>query len=272
MKKIIYTVLCCLFFIQTGCFAIDLEEIDDLLGKVGLKDAIESTVGIDIDKVADYLHWDAINVSLRADMSNTTDIQGKELQVDSTIYKGGLADIRIEVKTGINIPGMLPSEALANLYMLQNPLKRKGYLVSPLKKSYMELDPERGREMLGVLKKRLGNRPEVKKKESLGDEDINGYLCNKMHIVVSTDSGTENDILVWLAYDLKNFPIKTIVSFENSNGAKGTSTTIFSNIKEMEPDKSLFEIPRNYVKCNNIIELLRGGKLGSQLLKRKKSY
>ncbi|MGR3219422.1 MAG: DUF4412 domain-containing protein [Candidatus Anammoxibacter sp.] len=271
MKKIAFTVFCFLFCMPTFCFAIDLEDVEGLLGQLGLKDAIESTVGIDIDKVTDYLHWAAIKISLRADMPNTTDIRGKIFQVDSTIYKRGISNIRIDVKTGLNIPGTLPSTALANLYMLQYPLKRKGYLVSPLKKSYMKLDPERGREMRGELKERFSNRSvTTKTKESLGDENINGYLCNKVHVVAVSDNGTKNDMMVWLAYDLKNFPIKIISHFENQKGVKGINTTIFSNIKVTEPDKSLFEIPDDYIKCDNIIGLLSGGKFGSRLRKRKK--
>ena len=271
MKKIVLTMFCLLFCVQSICLAIDLEDVDDMLGQLGIKDAIESTVGIDIDKVTNYLDWDAINISVQADMTNTTETQEREFQVGSTIYKSGITKIRIDINDGLEIPGKFPSDAFDNLYILRYLITKKAYMVSPSKKTYMELEPGKGREMLGELKERFDFKlAKIKEKEKLGTEDINGYLCDKVHVIMVSNNGTENDIMAWLALDLKNFPIQIISNFKTNDGKNGTNTTIFSNIKEMIPDESLFEIPEGYVECDNKVELLSGGKFGSKLKKKRR--
>ena len=133
----------------------------------------------------------------------------------------------------------------------------------------MELDPEKAREMMGELKEEFEDKSTtIEKKEKLGEETIDGHLCDKYHIIMTLHNGTNNDVTAWLAQDLKGFPIKITSRFKTPRGVTGTNKTMFTNIKKTLPQNSLFEIPDKYVKCKNFVELLSGGKFGKRLKKR----
>jgi hypothetical protein len=269
MKKRIIAILLFLPFLPVFCSAIDFKELGDKLEQFGINDALK-TVGIDLDRVTYYLNWDNINLSLKADMANTTETLGRKVQIDSKVYKKGLSRIRINVKGDIQIPRAQSPVMISNSYMLRYPIKKEAYLVLPLKKAYMKLDPEKSREMLGQLKERLDEKSgKIEKKEIIGTEELDGYLCDKAHVIMTLANGTRCDITAWLAKDLKGFPIKIILQYETPRGVTGTNTTVFKNIEKTEPEDALFEIPEDYIKCDNIIELATGGKFGSKIKKRK---
>jgi len=67
-------------------------------------------------------------------------------------------------------------------------LKRKYLSCFTKHKGYLKLDPEKGRELFGQLKEGLGDNPgKIDKKERLGTEEINGYLCDKVHIMMTPE-------------------------------------------------------------------------------------
>jgi hypothetical protein len=105
----------------------------------------------------------------------------------------------------------------------------------------------------------------VEKKEKLGVEDVGGHACEKMHIVKTAGSGAKNDITTWLAKDLGGFPLKTLVDLETPRGQKGSGSVIFRNIIKGAQDNSLFELPGDYKKYDNLVELATEGRAGSRL-------
>jgi hypothetical protein len=107
----------------------------------------------------------------------------------------------------------------------------------------------------------------VEKKESLGKEQMGGYLCEKVHILMTLPNGTKSDINAWLAEDLKGFPVKIVSHSTTPRGITAVNTTTFSNIEKKLPEKSLFVIPEDYIKCKNFIGLTTRGKLGKRLKK-----
>jgi hypothetical protein len=134
----------------------------------------------------------------------------------------------------------------------------------------MELDSEKIREMLGDrMEKNKNKKSTVQKKEKLGTEGIDGRQCEKMHIVKTTGTGMKNDITTWLAKDLSGFPVKTLLQFELPRGQTGTSSILFSNIVKGEQEGSLFELPKEYEKYDNLVELATEGKMGSRMEKSK---
>ena len=270
MRKNIIKILILLFFLPSACFAIDLKGFGEKMEQFGLGDVLEMAE-TEVDKVAQFLNWETINVSFKADMTSTTDSLGRQAVVDSRIYKKGLSGIRMEVKGEMKIPGSQSPVKLGNFYMLQYLLKKEGYLVLPLKKTYMELDPDRGRELFGQLKERMDEKSStIEKKEVLGTETLDGYLCDKAHVIMILENGTRCDVTAWLAKKLKNFPLKTVLQFETVRGITGTNITLFKNIEEMDLETDLFEIPGSYTKCKNLLELTSGGKFGSRLKKKKR--
>jgi hypothetical protein len=77
-------------------------------------------------------------------------------------------------------------------------------------------------------------------------------------------NGTKNDITVWLAQELKGFPVKIAVDFKPLRGKPGTSVTTFKNIETTDPEATLFSIPEAYVQYDNLVEVATHGKRGSR--------
>ena len=246
-----------------------IEKFGETLDSLGVKDALPQS-GIDIDRAAEYLNWEQLNVSLKGDMTSSTHLLGKTVRVDSAMYKKGITGIRIDIKGGLQVQEGAKTLSLVNCYLLEYPLKDKAFVVFPGKKGYMELDPEKIREMLGDrIEKSNKKKGTVQKKEKLGIEEIDGRQCEKMHIVKVSGTGVKNDITTWLAKDLSGFPVKTELQFELPRGQTGTSSILFSNIVKGEQESSLFELPKEYEKYDNLVELATEGSMGSRLEKSK---
>ncbi|MBW1838864.1 MAG: DUF4412 domain-containing protein [Deltaproteobacteria bacterium] len=269
MKENFFTILLVLCVLSYPCFAFELEELGEKLEQTGLKETLEEAVGIKLDTVTNYLNWETINVSFIADMLSTTDAMGRKVQVDSKVYKKGITDIRIDVKGSIMTQkGKRPIE-LVDFYMLRYPLKKEAFIALPRRGTYMKLDPEKGRKMLADLQERLDDKKaKVEKKESLGKEQMGGYLCEKVHILMTLPNGTKSDINAWLAEDLKGFPVKIVSRSTTRRGITVDNTTTFNNIEKKVPAKSLFVIPEDYIKCKNIIGLTTRGTRGKGINKR----
>ncbi len=269
MKKQIFSILVLLLLLQGPGYAVDFKAWQDKLNMFEVSEALK-TAGLDIDNVSRYLNWETINLSFRADLTNITDSMGRKATVEARVFKKGLSGIRVEMKGEIRILLKESAIKLNNFYMLCYPLKEKSYLVYPLKKAYMKLDPEKGREMLGQLKEKMDDKSsEIEKKEILGTEEIEGYICDRVHVVMTLENGTRCDINAWLAKKLKNFPLKTVLRYETLRGITGTNTSEFKNMEKTELKAELFDIPGGFTKCNSIIELATGGKFGSRMKKRK---
>ena len=268
LKKIAVFSLVFIFSLHTASIA-GIEKFGETLDALGVKDMLPQS-GIDFDRAAEYLNWEQLNVSLKADMTSATVILGKTVRVDAAIYKSGLSGIRIDIKGGLQVQQDAKPLSLVNCYLLEYPLKDKAFIVFPKKNGYMELDPEKIREMLGDrIEKSKKKKSTVQKKEKLGTEEIDGRQCEKMHIVKVSGTGMKNDINTWLAKDLSGFPVKTLLQFEMPKGQTGASSILFNNIVKGEQESSLFELPGEYEKYDNLVELATEGKMGSHLEKAK---
>ncbi len=251
------------FLISSFCFAIDLGEIGKTLEGAGVGDALKGA-GIDLNRITDYLDWETINVSLSSDMTSVTETLGKKVAIDGKVFKKGLEGLRINLKSGLEVPGKKTMK-LTDCYVLLHLMQKDAYLIFPLRKAYIKVDPDEVHDMLGNLKKKHDGKPKVEKKEELGMETVEGYSCKKMHVVTSLPSGTRTDTVAWLAQDLKGFPVKSVASFKTPQGITGTNTTSFTNIEKKEPEEELFSFPKDYTKYDNLVEVATEGKLGSRL-------
>ncbi|MBN2106189.1 MAG: hypothetical protein JW832_02105 [Deltaproteobacteria bacterium] len=268
LKKI--TVLFLVFFFGLHASATaGIEKLNETLDALGIEDMLPQS-GIDFGRAADYLNWEQLNVSLKANMTSSTNMFGKTVRVDSVVYKKGLTGIRIDIMGGLQVQENAKTLSLVNCYLLEYPLKDKAFIVFPRKKGYMELAPEKIREMLGDRLEKSGKKKStVQKKERQGTEEIDGRQCEKMHIVTVSGKGMKNDITTWLAKDLAGFPVKTLLQFELQRGQTGAGSIIFSTIVKGEQEEPLFELPREYEKYDNLVELATEGRRGSRLEKSK---
>jgi hypothetical protein len=268
MKRIFSIIFILVLIFPARGLSIDLGEIGKTLEKAGAGNILESA-GIDLNKITDYLNWETINVSLISDYSNITNIKGKKVLIDGKVYKSGLNAMRIDLKSGLEVPGK-DTKRLTDCYVLYRLLKKQGYLVFPRRKAFIEIDPDEVHELLGALHKKRDGKPKIEKKEVLGMEAVDEYTCKKVYALMRLPNGTKNNITMWLAQDLKGFPVKIVADFLTPRGLTGTNTTLFTNIQKTEPNEALFVIPKDFIKYKNLVEVATKGKLGSHLKKRAK--
>lgn len=266
MKKLISIIFILGVIFPARCFSIDLGEIGKTLENAGVAGIFESAK-IDLNRISDYLNWEAINVSLMADYTNVTDIAGRKLAIDGKLYKSGINTLRVDLKSGLELPGKNPVR-LTDCYVLYHLLKKQAYIVFPRREAFVEVDPDKARELIGALRKKRNGKPKIENKQVLGVETVEGYECKKVSALITSPSGMKNNVTAWLAQNLKGFPVKIVDDFAAPRGISGTNTTVFSNIKKTELDEELFTIPKNFSKYKNLVEVATGGKLGSHLKKR----
>jgi hypothetical protein len=265
MKIIIYYVIA-MFVSPHLCSALDLGDIGKTLEQAGVSDVLKSS-GIDLDRITDYLNWEAINVSLVSDFTNVTELKRGKAVIDGKVYKSGINSLRVDLKSGIEVPGK-NAVRLTDCYVVYHILKKQAFVVFPRKDAYIKIDPDEARDLIGALLKNRDGKPKIEKKEDLGAETVDGHECKKISALMKFPNNTKSNITAWLAKRLKGFPVKIIADFKTPQGISGTNTTTFTNIAKTDPDESLFAIPKDYVKYNNLVEVATEGKLGSRLEKK----
>jgi hypothetical protein len=263
MQQLSLFIIIAILLFPFTCSAVDLGDINKTLGDLGVTNALDAA-GIDLNRIADCLDWETINISLVSDMVNTTELLGRTVTVDGKIYKKGISNLRVNLKSGIEVPGK-ESIRFSDCFILQELFKKKAYIVFPLRQAYVPVDPDEVRQMLGQLRKKRDGKPTIEKKEILGTEIVDGIECKKMHSIMTLPNGTRNDITAWLAESLKGFPLKIIARIKTPQGITGINTTLFSNIIKQEPEEELFSVPKDYVKYDNLVEVATEGKLGTHL-------
>ena len=244
------------------CLAVDLGQMGKTVETLGMKNVLNAA-GIDLSRITDYLDWETINISLAADMANTTKVLGSTVTVDGKLYKKGLSNVRVDIKGGLEVPGK-DSIRLTDCFILDALLEKQAYIVFPLKAAYVKIDPDDVLEMLGQFQKKRDGKAKIEKKEDLGSETVDGIDCKKVRILMTMANGTRNDITAWLAKELKGFPIKIAVDFKPLRGKPGSSVTTFSNIATTDPDAALFSIPEGYVQYDNLVHVATQGMRGTR--------
>jgi hypothetical protein len=98
----------------------------------------------------------------------------------------------------------------------------------------------------------LNSEPKMEKVE-LGKETVDGHACVKNKITITDVNGKKQDITVWNATDMKNFPLKMQIT----NPTGGDIVILYKNIKFEKPDAKLFEPPADYTKYASQMELMQ---------------
>ena len=126
--------------------------------------------------------------------------------------------------------------------------KNVGWTLNPEKKLYMER-PFNEKEMEQATKKIIDSRNE----KVLGTENVNGFKCTKKEVETTVKfMGFERTVktIIWMSERL-DMPIRT----KSQDG----SMTELRNIKEGSPAGKYFEIPKEYKKVSNMMELMGMG-------------
>ncbi|MCP4717722.1 MAG: hypothetical protein GY868_21570 [Deltaproteobacteria bacterium] len=223
------------------------------------------------DNILQYLNWEEQPDSFTAEMATTTVTEKKTVSAVSKVSKKGVALLRIDME-----PKMLKAMVrqrggqMGDFYLLRHKEEQNSYIVFPAKSGYLERNTAQSEVMMqqlaGQLKKSFQQKStNIQKLEMQGTETVEGVKCDKVHLVMPLKNGITNEITSWLAKDHKHFPMKTVVISTMPNGKTIKNTTQFRNVKKTKLDNSLFEIPEDYTRYDNMVQLMTGGQYGDKL-------
>ena len=170
-------------------------------------------------------------------------LDGKtRLEMDTTKMKGGA--IPPQAIEQMKMMGM------AEMVTISRPDKKENYLVYPGLKSYAAV-PEQQIAAQGEAQ----GEP---KKAEVGKETIDGRETTKYKVMMKDDEGKDQEATVWIASDLKNFPVR----IQTMNQGM-PSTITFSNVKLEKPEASAFEPPADFQRYTDMGTMMR-----EQMMKR----
>lgn len=130
---------------------------------------------------------------------------------------------------------------MAEVHSISLPEKKEAYLIYPGLKSY---------SVIPVNATVADDKAEVKKTE-IAKETVDGHPSTKYKVVIKGADNTQ-EATVWMASDLKGFPIK----IQTTNEA-GDSVVTFSNVNFTKPNESLFSPPADFQRYSNPTSMMQ---------------
>lgn len=144
----------------------------------------------------------------------------------------------------MRMDGISPKDQ-GSMVMIFRRDKNIAWTLNPEKKRYLER-PFNEKEMEQATKKIIDSRNE----KVLGTENVNGFKCTKKEVETTVEfmgyKRTDKTI-VWVSKRL-DMPVRT----KSQDG----SMTELRNIKKGSPAGKYFEIPKEYKKVSNMMELM----------------
>ncbi|MFA5264660.1 MAG: DUF4412 domain-containing protein [Opitutaceae bacterium] len=165
---------------------------------------------------------------------------GGKLRVDMDLSKMKSPDLPAETVMQLQAMGM------AQMIILSRPDKGLTYVVYPGLKAYAELP------LTGI---KPGSSEEAAGKcesTDLGQESAGGHPCAKKKLVFTMDDGKKREMLVWLATDMKDFPIQV-----QGQEAQAFATILFKNVKLEAPAASRLDPPSGYTLYKNVQQMMQ---------------
>jgi hypothetical protein len=191
------------------------------------------------------------NFTLNADMK-ILDADDKETM--SMTCKMAVLDgkLRTEVDMAGMKSAMLPPQAAAQLkamgmdkvVSIAIPAKDQIFLIYPGLKSYVDMPTPKA--VADAAKK----EPKIEK-TAVGKETIDGHACVKNKVVMTDDKGKKQEITVWEATDLKDFPIKVQMTEQGQN-----IVMQYKDIQFTKPEAKQFDIPDGFAKYDSMQTLM----------------
>ncbi len=144
---------------------------------------------------------------------------------------------------------MIPPAAMRQMgidrqIIIMRPDLKVKYSIYPRLKSYVK--KQLSLEDAAALDK----EPTIEKMK-LGTEEVEGHTCVKYKIVITTGDGQRLGALVWVAADLRNFPLRI------QNSEDGTIELFtYKQIQFIKPDATQFEPPAGFTAYDNFSEMM----------------
>jgi hypothetical protein len=111
----------------------------------------------------------------------------------------------------------------------------------------------------------------VVEKKQIGSETIDGHPCNKYDSVfyIKDKPAEKYKAIIWEAKDLGGLVIRSETALPPEK-ARGGKNKIISEIKEIKvgaAKSSMFEVPKDYRKVENMMEMMGGTQKMEDMLK-----
>jgi hypothetical protein len=87
----------------------------------------------------------------------------------------------------------------------------------------------------------------------IGKEKMEGYQCVKQRVVITDDSGQKSEATVWIAPELRDFPV-CVATREK----QGTVVIRFRKVQFGRTDPSRFDPPAGFTECADMQMLMAG--------------
>ncbi|HKI68661.1 MAG TPA: DUF4412 domain-containing protein [Verrucomicrobiae bacterium] len=161
-------------------------------------------------------------------------------------------EIRSEVDMDKINGGGMPAQAVAQMKQLGmdrvvsiiRPGKKAITLIYPNLRAYAELP-------MGETGASLAGEDLKMAKSALGKETVAGHPCVKSRVTFTDNKKQKQEILVWNATDLKNFPVKMRMDTANSE-----ITMLYQHVNFTRPDAKQFGPPAGYTKYSDQLEIM----------------
>jgi hypothetical protein len=181
------------------------------------------------------------------------DVKNKELI--GTPMSFALADNKIRVEVDLNrMRNRMEPDALAKVKPLGmdsvvsiiRPEQKAAVIIFPKLSAFVKLDmpPTEAEAFL--------TRAKIER-TTLGKEKMEGRSCVKQRVVITDDAGKKSEATVWIAPDLRNFPV-CVATREK----EGTVTVRFRQIQFTRAEAGKFEPPAGFTECADIQVLMAG--------------
>jgi len=162
--------------------------------------------------------------------------------------------IRVEVHMSRMKNKTMPTSAAASMKQFGmdrvvsviRPDKKATYIIFPGMQSYVNMALPK--EELETYRK----KPKIEK-TALGKEALDGHPCVKNKVVITDYQGRKQEVTVWNATDLKDFPVQ----IETQEGDDKV-TIRYRQIRLAKPDARQFEPPTGFKEYDDLESLMQG--------------
>ncbi len=142
---------------------------------------------------------------------------------------------------------MMKQMGMDKTISLVNAEKKTMAIIYPGLKSYAEMPLPQDQA------KNIESKEKIQKKE-LGKETIEGHPCVKNQVIMPEEKKNGQEILIWNATDLRDFPVQIQILKAN----KEKITVNYREIKFDKPSAALFTLPEGFTKYDSLQSLMQG--------------
>lgn len=204
-----------------------IDPIQLLLNLLGTNAAFTATAQVSGEgpKDQDNFYMDVSYAMLGDELRTVTDLAKLRSRNACDIAQGRLQEMGMDETVTIRLPELKTS-----------------FIVYPRARAYVEM-PLTWREDLKQI-------TDVQK-ERIGETTVDGHPCVLYQLRVTNAVGDENDVRIWEATDLNNFPVRIRFDMPPS-----VFNILFQDVKRIPPDVNLFYPPLDYDRYASLPELV----------------